>query len=79
MQNLMTDQQYYSTTTNYGSYQYVPLDDIVNNFMLMYVGDEDWLGITWINTRLFSIPKQGIKNSITMQRGEQRTVEFEDR
>lgn len=36
----MTDQQYYSNSTNFGSYQYVSLADIVNNFMLMYVGDE---------------------------------------
>ena len=38
--------QYYTagttppTSTNWGSYQYVGLIDIVNNFMLMYVGDD---------------------------------------
>jgi len=37
----MTDQTYYSTPTNYGTYQYIPLADIVNNFMLMHTGDEE--------------------------------------
>ena len=38
--------QYYTagttppSSTNWGSYQYVGLTDIVNNFMLMYVGDD---------------------------------------
>ena len=33
-----TPQQYYGSADNYGSGQYVTLDDVVNNFMLMYVG-----------------------------------------
>jgi len=33
-----TPQQYYSSAANYGSGQYVTLNDVVNNFMLMYVG-----------------------------------------
>lgn len=37
----MTDQVYYSTPTNYGTYQYVTLANIVNNYMLMNVGDEE--------------------------------------
>lgn len=42
----ITAYQYYTnsgtvpTNTNWGSYQYVSLSDIVNNFMLMYVGDD---------------------------------------
>jgi len=43
----LTEYQYYenngtqnSETENWGSYQYVSLDDIVNNFMLMYVGND---------------------------------------
>jgi len=36
----MTDQQYYSAPANYGSYQYITLPDIVNNFLLMYQGDD---------------------------------------
>ena len=33
-----TPQEYYSSPENYGSGQYVTLQDVVNNFMLMYVG-----------------------------------------
>lgn len=42
----ITDYQYYEnggvnpTNSNWGSYQFVSLDDIVNNFMLMYVGND---------------------------------------
>ncbi len=31
--------QYYDNSENWGSYQYVSLQDIVNNYMLMYVGN----------------------------------------
>ncbi len=43
----ITDYQYYEnnqvspTDENWGSYQYVSLDDIVNNFMLMYQGNNE--------------------------------------
>ena len=33
-----TSEQYYGSADNYGSGQYVTLQDIVNNYMLMYVG-----------------------------------------
>jgi hypothetical protein len=42
----LTGYQYYENSgnlpenVNWGSYQYVSLDDIVNNFMLMYVGND---------------------------------------
>ena len=42
----ITNYQYYTNNgvipeyTNWGSYQYVSLSDIVNNFMLMYVGND---------------------------------------
>ena len=41
----LTEYQYYEnggtapTNKNWGSYQYVSLEDIVNNFMLMYSGN----------------------------------------
>jgi len=43
----ITDYQYYEngqtvpTDANWGSYQYVTLEDIVNNFMLMYQGNNE--------------------------------------
>mgnify|MGYP007000238234 len=36
----LTDQQYYSSASNYGDSQFVSLKDIVNNFYLFYIGDE---------------------------------------
>jgi hypothetical protein len=36
----ITPYQYYSDPANYGSYQYTTLADIVNNFMIMYVGND---------------------------------------
>ena len=42
----LTDYQYYENNgnlpenENWGSYQYMSLDDIVTNFMLMYVGND---------------------------------------
>ena len=45
----ITDYTYYEndqtvpTDANWGSYQYVSLDDIVNNFMLMYQGNHELL------------------------------------
>ena len=43
----LTDYQYYQNAggtpkdKNWGSYQFVSLDDIVNNFMLMYQGNNE--------------------------------------
>ena len=43
----ITDYQYYANagaspkSKNWGSYQYVSLNDIVNNFMLMYQGNNE--------------------------------------
>lgn len=45
----ISDQQYYTnggnapTSENWGSYQYVKMPDIVNNFMLMNIGDDKLL------------------------------------
>lgn len=55
----MTDQQYYNG--NEGSYQYVTLKDIVNNFILMYVGDDSLVAH---NTNRYTIvfhAKRGIQ------------------
>lgn len=39
----LTPYQYYSDSDNYGSYQYTTLADIVNNFSIMYVGNDKQL------------------------------------
>ena len=36
----LTDQQYYEDENNWGEYQYVLLKEIINNFYIMYVGDD---------------------------------------
>ena len=46
----ITQQQYYTNNgtspqdANWGSYQYISLEDIVNNFMLMYQGNNEIIG-----------------------------------
>ena len=37
---LNTDQQYYDSGENYGGYQFVTLKEIINEFMLIYVGED---------------------------------------
>lgn len=37
---MSTSQQYYNTASRHGEYQYVSMKNIVNNFMLMNVGDD---------------------------------------
>ena len=60
----ITDYQYYEnnqnipTDENWGSYQYVTLENIVNNFMLMYQGNNEIINEHTI------IPKE-INNSNT--------------
>jgi|JI10StandDraft_1071094.scaffolds.fasta_scaffold07464_11 hypothetical protein len=72
----MTDQTYYSATTNYGSYQYVPLEDIVNNFMLMYVGDEELIGHNIDKYKVIFHAKRGIQELNYDASRESKTVEF---
>lgn len=36
----LTSYDYYDSESNYGSYQYISLKDIIRNFMLMYVGED---------------------------------------
>ena len=39
----MTPEQYYADPENWGSYQYTPMVDVVNNFIYMYVGNDKQL------------------------------------
>ena len=62
----ITAYQYYTnggvapTNANWGSYQYVSLKDIVNNFMLMYQGDDKLLNNVSKHLVLFHA-KRGIQ------------------
>lgn len=57
----MTDQTYYENINNFGSYQYVSLTDIVNNFMLMYVGDEMQVSFNTNRYNVIFHAKRGIQ------------------
>ena len=35
-----TQKQYYESPNNYGNYQFVSLEDIINQFMFVYVGED---------------------------------------
>jgi len=35
-----TSESYYNDASNYGDYQFITLDDIISNFMMVYVGEE---------------------------------------
>ena len=39
-----TEQQYYNESSNFGNYQFTSLDDIINQFMVAYVGEEKIIG-----------------------------------
>ena len=62
----LTPYQYYTNgtgsydSTNWGSYQYVPLVDLVNNFMMMYVGNDKMLNNVKRHEVIFHT-KQAIK------------------
>ena len=46
MAKQFTDQQYYDTPENFGYYQYITLDDMLNNFMFAQTGEGTPLGKT---------------------------------
>ena len=57
----MTNKEYYSSSSNYGSYQYVSLNDIVNNFILMYTGDDSLIGHSTYRHGVIFHAKRGIQ------------------
>lgn len=56
----MTEQAYYSNDANWGSYQYVSINDIVNNYMLNNVGDDKLVNNTQRHLVLF-YAKEAVK------------------
>lgn len=53
---MQSSQQYYSQTTNYGDYQYVTLDELIDNIMLEALEEEDHY---LRNTKKFLLQKYG--------------------
>lgn len=56
----MTEEVYYSDDANWGSYQYVSINDIVNNYMLNNVGDDKLVNNTQRHLVLF-YAKEAVK------------------
>tara|TARA_Y100000758_G_C16027586_1_gene413455 strand:+ start:397 stop:1257 length:861 start_codon:yes stop_codon:yes gene_type:complete len=57
---MLTAENYYSNSDNYGDYQYSKLKDVVNNFMINFTGDETVIG----NAKRFNVlyhMKRGIQ------------------
>lgn len=67
---------YYNNEDNWGSYQYVSIHDLVNNFMLNYVGDDKQLNNVKRHNVLYQM-KQGIKQFTFDALKEVRAIELE--
>ena len=39
-----TQNEYYNNSSNFGNYQFTSLDDIINQFMIAYIGEEKIIG-----------------------------------
>lgn len=67
---------YYQSEDNWGSYQYISIHDLVNNFMLNYVGDDKQLNNVKRHNVLYQM-KQGIKQFTFDALKEVRAIELE--
>lgn len=72
----MTDQQYYSTASNYGTYQYITLPDIVKNFQLMYTGDDEQVFHNVDRFKIIFHAKRGIQEFMYDAANEKQELEF---
>lgn len=68
--------EYYENEENHGSYVYETLENMVNNFMQIYTGDNTLLGITKRSNVLYWF-KKGIQQFTFDALREQKTVELE--
>lgn len=71
----MTDQQYYQNSANWGSYQYVTLDELVNNYMLINVGDDQLIS----NIRRYKVlfyAKEAVKEMNFDASREAKSIEY---
>lgn len=72
----MLPSEYYENEENHGSYVYETLENMVNNFMQIYTGDNSLLGITKRSTVLYWF-KKGIQQFTFDALREQKSVELE--
>lgn len=68
--------EYYSNENNFGNYQFVGIEDLVNNFMQNYTGDETLLGYVPRQKVIYQV-KQGIREFTMGFLNEVRAVELE--
>jgi hypothetical protein len=67
---------YYETESNHGNYVYVPLEEMVDNFMQIYTGNSSLLGLIQRHTVLFWM-KKGIQLFTADALQEVKAVELE--
>lgn len=72
----MNPEIYYENEENHGSYIYLTIEELVNNFMSNYVGDETILGPAKRSKVVYQI-KQGIKEFNVSALREVKSVELE--
>jgi len=72
----MNPLEYYSNEENYGSYSYVTLEEMVNNFIANYTGDGTILGKSSRSKIIYQF-KQGIKKFSINALREVKAVELE--
>lgn len=72
----MNPSEYYESEENHGSYIYLTIEELVNNFMSNYVGDDSILGATKRSKVVYQM-KQGIKQFSFNALREVKSVELE--
>lgn len=73
---MITPSEYYSDSDNHGSYQYVTLKEVVNNFIMSYTGDQSIIG----NVKRFNVlyhAKRGVQELNFDALKEVRVLELE--
>lgn len=74
--SILTPQEYYENEDNQGSYQFVGLEDIVNNFTQNYLGDDTLLGHIERSKVIYQA-KQGIREFSFGALNQAKVVELE--
>jgi hypothetical protein len=71
-----TDQEYYENQDNWGNFQFIRLEDLVNNFLLIYTGNDSLLGNVE-RDKVIRHVKQGIREFTFSMLNQAKVVELE--
>lgn len=71
-----TNQEYYENDANWGGYEFVSLENLVNNFLQNYTGDDTLLGKVDRDKVIYQV-KQGIKEFTFSMLNQVKAVELE--